>query len=345
MRKFAFVIFTDDIRQLRKLYRGFSFLPRFAINSICKNMPAFTVYHAREIRSLQGKEIEGYFIICPLFPNVYMAGLHKEFVMDRVMSAGALARRLGVNLLGLENFPLAAAEKQYAISHTLKLPLTTGKTLTAWSIYESVYRVAKAKGLDLGGLTISVLGVTNPLGRLCAVKCLGLGAKLIIFDWNIDKLNQAKERIIELSRALDESSRLGSLFAKDNLSVAVAEADIIINAEGLDEDKFIDRAKKGAVIFNICGCDAKGSNNGFANVSIIRAGLVRPPYEVKLGLNTGLPVGIICTSLAETMLLSFEEKFVNYSLGEKINPDNLEEIANMATRHGFEVWVPEAPVL
>jgi len=27
------------------------------------------------------------------------------------------------------------------------------------------------------------------------------------------------------------------------------------------------------------------------------------------------------------------------------NPDKLEELADIAVQHGFQVWVPEAPVL
>jgi predicted amino acid dehydrogenase len=49
--------------------------------------------------------------------------------------------------------------------------------------------------------------------------------------------------------------------------------------------------------------------------------------------------------MAETLLLTFAEKFISYSLGENINLDKLEEIADIAVQHGLEVWVPEAPVL
>lgn len=59
----------------------------------------------------------------------------------------------------------------------------------------------------------------------------------------------------------------------------------------------------------------------------------------------GFSKGTIYASLAETILLTFEEKFVSYSLGDYINLDKLEEIADIAVRHGFEVWVPDAPVL
>jgi predicted amino acid dehydrogenase len=49
--------------------------------------------------------------------------------------------------------------------------------------------------------------------------------------------------------------------------------------------------------------------------------------------------------MAEAILLTFEGRFVSHSLNEETNPDNLEEIADIAVQHGFEVWVPEAPVL
>jgi predicted amino acid dehydrogenase len=49
---------------------------------------------------------------------------------------------------------------------------------------------------------------------------------------------------------------------------------------------------------------------------------------------------MICSYMAETMLLTLENKCVNYSLGEQINLDKLEDIANIAVRHGFEINLP-----
>ena len=44
-------------------------------------------------------------------------------------------------------------------------------------------------------------------------------------------------------------------------------------------------------------------------------------------------------------LLTLDEKFVNYSLGDYVNLEKMEEIADLAVQYGFEVWVPGAPVL
>jgi predicted amino acid dehydrogenase len=41
------------------------------------------------------------------------------------------------------------------------------------------------------------------------------------------------------------------------------------------------------------------------------------------------------------MLLTLEGRYLNYSLGENINLDKLEDIADIAVRHGFEVFKPE----
>ena len=68
-------------------------------------------------------------------------------------------------------------------------------------------------------------------------------------------------------------------------------------------------------------------------------------FSTDFGVDTGLPKDMVYACVAETMLLTFEMQFVNYSLGDNINPDKMEEIADIAVRHGFEVWVPDAPLI
>jgi predicted amino acid dehydrogenase len=154
-----------------------------------------------------------------------------------------------------------------------------------------------------------------------------------------DKLSALKEAILHLNPI--------EVIIEDDISNAVKNADIVINATDSSEIEFeIEDLKPNATV-----CDISLSDSPFKklklrkDITFIRCGLVKLPYPVKLAINTGLPKGIILASLAETMLLTFEEKFVNYSLGDNINLDKLEEIADIATRYGFEVWVPEAPMI
>ena len=79
--------------------------------------------------------------------------------------------------------------------------------------------------------------------------------------------------------------------------------------------------------------------------TIVKTGLIKLPYPQDLKLNIGLLEGIVPSLMAEPILLALEERPLNYSFGDTINPARMEEIADFSTRCGFEVWVPEAPIL
>ncbi len=345
MRKFAFIIFVDTIEALKRIHGLYRALPSFAVGAILKNKPAIEIFHARNITCGRGEKIDGHIILCPLFPNKYMGGLHMDFVMDRINSAGNLAKKLGADIVGFDTLPQAVSDKEQVISDTLKIPITTGRALTAWSMFEAAYRITKAKRIPFSQTVITVLGANKPLAQLCAFKCSSLGARLVIFDWNQEKLVASKERLLKFLCIANKPEAL-TLFAKDNLALAVAEADIIINADNFDEGRFLNNTKRSATVLDLFGCDAKPLNRTSANnVNFIKAALIKMPHLTQLGFHTGLPEGVICSGLSETMLLTYEGKFVNYSIGDNINPDDLEEIADMAAAHGFEVWLPEAPVI
>ena len=57
-------------------------------------------------------------------------------------------------------------------------------------------------------------------------------------------------------------------------------------------------------------------------------------------LDRMMPKDNIYACIAETMLLALEERFVNYSLGDNINLNQLEEIADIAAHYGFKVQLP-----
>ena len=81
------------------------------------------------------------------------------------------------------------------------------------------------------------------------------------------------------------------------------------------------------------------------DTTVIRSGLIKLPFPVRMGVNLGLPEGIVPAPVAETMLMAFADKTPGCFLSEDKNPDKLEELADIAVQQGFQVWVPEAPVL
>jgi len=328
MDSFAFIVNPATISQLKDYWPMVKIVPDFIIRSSLKNIPPFKAAHISKIRSSQGKEIEGYIVLCPLLPELILK-LEQSLIIDKLIAAAKIAEGLGVKIIGLNGDSCPLTEKAYKKS---RIPFTNGNTLIAWSAFESIFRMAKVRKLNLKQSTVLIINATSAVGSLCAKKMAEYAGKIILSSENKDKLKSLKEVIIEINPLQVDLA--------EDLEAAAQGADVIINTtEGLDAPLVTRKFKPQAIV-----CDASLHKN-LSGPGIIKAGLIKLPFPTGLGFDTGLPKDVIPAALAEVMLLTLKEKFTSYSLGDNINPDKLEEIANLAAFHGFEVWVPEAPVL
>ena len=329
MKSFAYILSPISIKQLKALSPILRFIPDFIIRPNLKNNSPFKASYFKKIQSIQGKEIQGYLIVCPLLPQ-QMLDSNEAFVLDKIISAGHLAQQLGARIIGLGGYTGIVADKGLTVAKKLKLPVTTGKALTAWSVFEAIYRVARAKKISLQNSSLAIIGAGGSLGYLCAAKLSEYIPKITIADGNREKLYQLKERVTNLNTV--------EIVIEDNVHNAVKNANIIINATRSPDPLFnLDELKSGAIVCDVSAAWNIADNpNGRNGITIIKGGLIKLPNTAK---------NFIHASLAETMLLTLEEKFTSYSLGDNINLDKLEEIADIAARHGFEVWVPQAPVI
>lgn len=338
MKSFAFIVSPITIRQTKDFWPMLKIVPNFIIKPSLKNLLPFKVSHIKKIQSIQGKVIEGFLIVCPLL-HQQAQDLEENLVIDKVLAAGRIAERLGSRVIGLDNCASVIGEKGYdTIIRNLKIPITSGNALNAWSVFEGVYRMAKAKKINLKSSNLVIIGATDPVGSLCAKKLSDYVSKITIVAEERNKLEELRERILYQNPI--------EVIIEEDAHRAVKDADILINANNSSEAAFnVEELKPGAIVCDILpSCRVFDKSNPPQDIRVIRGGLIKMPYPLK-GINTGLPKGIIYASLAETMLLTFEERFVNYSFGDNINLDKLEEIADLAVQHGFEVWVPEAPVI
>jgi predicted amino acid dehydrogenase len=76
------------------------------------------------------------------------------------------------------------------------------------------------------------------------------------------------------------------------------------------------------------------------DVLLIEGGVMDVPGDVDFGFNFGLPPGQAYACMCETMALALEGRYESYSLGKQIKPDRVQEIVQLARRHGFKrtVW-------
>jgi fatty aldehyde-generating acyl-ACP reductase len=280
MKSFAYIACPTDLQQLKRLWPALRVIPEFILSLFINALPRQIVSRVKG---------EALLIICPLLPE-QTASLGKELVLDRIISACLTAQKLGARIAGLDCFAASIVDKDTAVvTKAVKLPVTSGHAFTGWSIFEGVFRLAKARNIDLKSARFSFAGEQSSVLKLA-----------------IDKLSEYAGKYI-LADALRSPE----------------DADIIIKTAP------------------DCSYQVKTR----ADADFIQLGLIKAPFQEKWSRRLGLSAGVIPTQLAETLLLTLEEKFVSYSLGEYVNPDQLEEIADFAARHGFEVWVPQAPIL
>lgn len=337
MKRFAFLTHPLNIGQLK----NFSPFSRKALgflqNIFSKDKLPFSIFKIRKVRSSRGEEIESYFLVLPFLPEqIKKSG--EDWLLEKISQANETAGKLDCQILGLGGYAAVIGDEIFK-ANKLKLPVTTGSAFTAWSVFEAIYRLAKTKNIDLKKSHLAIIGATSAIGALCAKKLAGFVSRISINSIDNAKLHQLEETILHLGAAQVNAS----------LSVlkAIEDAEIIIFAEALTQPNLnLEGLRSGAVV---CDVSVEGGIaeklNLRSDITILDAGLIKMPYAAKFRLDAGLPKDIIPASLAETMLLTFENRFINYSLGENINPDRMEEIANIAVQQGFEVWAPQAPVL
>ncbi|MFH0762437.1 MAG: hypothetical protein V1925_00925 [Candidatus Omnitrophota bacterium] len=300
VNNFSFMLTPVTVAQLKSAWPIIRLVPDFIIKSSAGYLPPLKISRVRYGRSSRGREIDGYLIICSLLHRE-PSGLGEDFILDKIIAAGQIARRLGCVMLGLGGYSSILSARGYdKIAQNLKIPVTNGSALTVWTVIEALYRAARIKKIALQGLNAAIIGNDTCIGRLSAVKLLEFGLR-------VDKGG----------------------------AEALKQADIVINAANSTDGLINIKDLKPGVIF----CDVSLFSLAEKaklrdDINVIEAGLIK------------LPSGqVISAGMAEAILLAFGQRFVSFYLGTDINPDRVEEIADIAAWHGFEVYASEAPVL
>ena len=306
MKTFAYIVTPTNIKQLKEHWGALKLIPDSILALFHKLLPKFKIIKLGKFESVQNDVVKGYKIVCPILDG------HKQenLVLERIIFACRIAEGIGVKLIGLGNGAALVADKNYnKIFKSIKTPVTSGNALNAWCIFEKVYRLAKAKNILLNRSTVLILGADTQIGFLAARKLSDYAAKIIITGKDADRLMKLKEAILHQNQI--------EVVVEFDIETAINGADVVINANVASTLNL--KLKENSIY-----CDIKD--------------MLVKEYRKKGNK-------FIQPSLGEPVLLLLADKIINYSLGENSNLDKLEEIADIAVQHGYEVWVPEAPVL
>lgn len=332
MDRFAFIIHPLEREDI---YRKFSWaekMPETVVDQFVKLIPPLNVAHITGIKSKTGKEIEGYFIALPLTARQILT-LPLEKVLKKIIKACRMAEDLGAKIIGLGAFTSVVGDKGITIAREVDIPVTTGNSYTVATAIEGVKLAAGKMGHRLDNSTLVVVGATGSIGRAVSLMMSRDVKHMILVARNIERLELLKEELQRVNPELDVSYTL-------NVGQAIQEAQLVISASGAVE-ALIDPSsiQPGAVI-----CDVARPRDVAASVSrerddvlVIEGGIVEVPGEVNFNFNFGYPPGTAYACMAETMLLTLEERFEDYSLGPIIEIEKVQETLQMAEKHGFKL--------
>jgi fatty aldehyde-generating acyl-ACP reductase len=331
VRKFGFLIHPlsyDDVLRYEPKAAGKG---RPLIRKILEWMPAYKVSDISGITSAMGEEIEGHFIAVPLLPDQFLE-LPREQVMERIIRGANIAAELGCGIVGLGAFTSVVGDGGVTVSENCPIAVTTGNSFTIAAGIQSLLRGAHEMEIDLASAHATVIGATGSIGAACSHILGNKVARLTLTARNATRLKN-------LSHALQPHVTAACDWTAD-IREAVQRADLVLTATSAVSDVVMpEDLRPGAVV-----CEVSLPHDVSRRVALERpdvlvteGGNVRVPGDVDFHFDFGLPPKVALACMSETMILTLENRFENYSLGRGINIHKVLEIESLAHKHGFEL--------
>jgi fatty aldehyde-generating acyl-ACP reductase len=333
MDNFAFII--HPVNPKRDVQRKFpllgKLLPEPTIHFLSKYFPPVYISHITGIVSLAtGKQVEGWFIACPLTPK-QMVTLPPEVVYRKVIETGKLAQRLGAKVLGLGGFTSVVGDGGRTIARHLDIPVTTGDSYTIATAVEGTLKAARRMGIHPQNGVAVVVGATGSIGRVCAQLLGPQVAELVL-------IGRRPEALALVARAVAAQGQPNVRISTSLLDIKLADM-VLTVTNSIDTVIEPQHLKSGSVV-----CDVARPRDVSRHVIderddvlIIEGGMVRVPGQVDFNFDFGFPSGMAFACMAETITLALDGHYQSYTLGKNITLEQVQTINRMASLHGFQV--------
>lgn len=333
MDSFAFIIHPIDPK--RDVSRKFPLLGKILTE---KQIDFFSTFfppvYLSEIEGITsaatGKQIKGWFVACPYTPRRMMQ-LGEQTVYRKIIQTGHVAEKLGAQILGLGAFTSVVGDAGITIAKALDIPVTTGDAYTVSLAVQAIREAARVMEIPLHQATAAIVGATGAIGRVCAEMLAGDVERLLLIARDEKRLAELRDRL--------KSKARGEVVFSTKME-ALAEADLILTVTSAIHDVIHpEHLRAGSVV-----CDVARPRDVSAMVAKVRndifvidGGMVDVPGPVNFHFNFGFPPGKAYGCMAETIALTLEGRFEDYTVGKDITLERVNEITAMAEKHGFRL--------
>lgn len=332
MDSFGFIIHAMDVQDIREHKKILRFLPSRTVEYISSRFSPFILSHITGVRSTAtGKEIEGWFVGLPMTSRV-LVEYDFGFVAQQIHKCGLLAEELGAKIIGLGAFTSVAGDGGITPKKGLRLAVTTGNSYTVATALEATTMAAQKMDIDIQKEDIAVVGATGSIGKACAVILAQGGKRVRVVGRDGEKVKRVGDEIQKVSGTPVQTFtdvEEGIRGSKIVLTVTSAMGNIVK----------ADWIERGAVVCDVSRPRnvAKEVMHTRKDVLVIEGGIVDVPGHPDFGMDFGYPPGKAYACMSETMILTLEGRFEDYTLGKDVQVERVKEINELAKKHGFRV--------
>ncbi len=330
MEKFGFILHPITVRDISRKFGFAKHLPDSVLESLFKMVPPLKVSHITGVKS-DYNEAEGWFVAVPLTP-AQMTGLPLPFVMNRIIQAGKIAEKQGAKIVGLGAFTSVVGDAGITVAKHLNIAVTTGNSYTVATALQGTEKAAALMDIDMNQAQVVVLGATGAIGSVCSQIMARDGRNLTLVARDESKLDGLASRLTaEYDASVNVSADVKKSVMNADVIVAVSSAvEALIDGEDL---------KPGAIVCDVARprSVSKAVSETRDDVLVIEGGVVEPPGDVDFNFNFGFPPKNAYACMSETMILALEKRYENFSLGRDMTMQQIEEISQLADKHGFKL--------
>lgn len=287
-----------------------------------------------KVRSKTGITIHGVYIETFIEPDK-LDSKHVRTNIEKVNKAIAVAQRLKSKIIALGGFTSIVLEGDLSVFDTSETKITTGNTLTSAFILNGIKKASEKYHINLKTSNVLIIGATGDIGMACSNYLKGRVKSLFLSARNTRRLKNLSESISKTGCSVKYNTEISKL---------LPTADIIISAASSSNIE-LHNLKRPVII-----CDAGYPKNlelkidDKKGVFLFHGGMGQiyygydfdPDYSKYFYKYPAPNIGHGC--VLEAIVLAFENKFENYSIGKgNISNNKIDNIYNMSIKHGLDL--------
>ncbi len=343
VNRFAYLIHPLSQKYLNKL-KGVDALSSLApktmsvVEKLMAHSPPFIYSRVIGVKSPTGVEAEGWLIALGETPDE-MERHTPEFTKKKIMKAAEKAKKLGAQVMGVAMMPKGMYGTSLELGKSAALPITTGNSYTAstalWATADAVRQMgfSKLKKGKVLRAKAMVIGATGDVGAICSKLLATAFEEVYIVSRNMAKLLSLQEDLQaeKPDLKLHVSTRADRYL--DDMDV------VVIASAGAKKSIDIMRVKPGCVITDITRpmIFTRKDVAKRQDVLVITGGEIELPGDAIEMKDIGLPHGVAYAGLAETIILTLEGRFEDFTKGSTARWEKVKEIYKLGIKHGMKL--------